>query len=159
MLDAVCDIRTSTRATRLATTVDIDCYKVLSATDDPNCASMIAGAPASSYSLTAPRVGVDGLGALTHHRATMSQHTHATGSEQPRRAATCLAQAAQRFTHRGRSCAQHTTAADDAGTSPPRDASRHPPEVTRCQGARPPVVRTGPGESTAGGRRPVSHTS
>jgi hypothetical protein len=59
MLDAVWDNRTSTRATRFATTVAGDCYKKLYKVNNPDRASMKSAAPARSRSSTARRI--DGL--------------------------------------------------------------------------------------------------
>src|SRR4051794_27277556 len=75
MTDAVCDTRTHTRATRFAGTVDVDCHKELPRIDQPDCASMISGAPARPYCSTARPVRGDGLQASAAS-ARGSQGTH-----------------------------------------------------------------------------------
>ena len=132
MLDAVCDIRASTRATRLATTVDVDCYKVLSVIDGPNGASMIAGATARSYSLTARSVGVDRLRALT----ATARRCQNTRTQQDRSNPDALKRASRRLgsdSHTGAGAVHHKRHQPTAPGHPRGVMCRiTPPEVIRC---------------------------
>jgi hypothetical protein len=132
MLAAICDIQTSTGATRLATTLDLEHHPELSRVDQPDRASMIAGAAARSYSLTARRAGGDGLRALT----AIARRCQGTRAQPDRSEPHPLNRASRtlRRNSRTRADALHNTR--DKPTAPGH--SRHamcritPPEVTRC---------------------------